>query len=333
MKKTFLKALCLICALTMTFSALVACQEETSSETTHDTDAGLHKVTFNSNGGSSIDSVDVYHDQAVAEPLPPTRENYIFHCWEHSGDRWIFEIKKITEDTTLDAVWIPAHEVFKLEPTEKPNEVLISGFLTQKELTVLTIPEVINGKTVVGFTDSAFENIHDSYTKKLIIPKTATRIGKRSFADISAVHIEFLGSVTTLGESAFEDCDHLENITLAEGITTIPFRCFFGATEIKIIDLPKGATTIQENAFSGCTSLSSVFLPSSLTTIEDAAFENVENLSSVIYEGSEEDFDKIDIASNNDELLDAKIYFYSEEEPKQKGNYWHYDKNDTPVLW
>ena len=331
MKKTFFKALCFLCALATCFSIFCACQQETN-EPSQTTNSGLHTVKFNSNGGTPISSIDVANDQKISEPEPPTRENHIFHCWERSGDRWFFDVSKVTSDITLDAVWIPAHNVFKTEPTDNPNEILISGFLTQKELNTLTIPKTINGKTVVGFTDNAFEKIHDSYAKKLVIPNTVKSIGKKAFADISSVHIEFLGAVNSLSEESFINCKHLEKIVLGEGLITVPFRCFYGVSELEEIDLPEGATTIEEDAFLGCISLGSILLPSTITTIEDGAFENTESLSAVIYKGSEEDFKNISIADNNDDFLNATIYYYSETEPATKGNFWHYE-NNIPTLW
>ena len=336
MKKTVFKAISFLCALATCFSVLCACQQETDDPAVETQASGLHTVTFNSNGGTPIASIDVPNDQKISEPEPPTRENHIFHCWENNGDRWFFEIKKVTSSISLDAVWIPAQDVFNIESTDNPNEILITGFRTQKELNTITVPEVINGKTVIGFTDGAFEEIHDSYAKKIIIPKTATKIGKNAFAKINTVHIEFLGAVNSLSESSFEKCEHLESITLGEGLTTIPYRCFFGDSALEVIDIPKGVTKIEENAFSGCSSLSSMFLPSSLTIIEDAAFEGAfEHARSkeIIYEGSKEDFENIDIAQNNEELLSATIYYYSEKKPSEEGNFWYYDKNNNPTLW
>ena len=340
MKKTLIKALSLMCALSMTLSALAACQQkgDDKSKTQNEAEAtGIHHVTFNSNGGSTIHPVDVYHDNYLEEPTQPTRENYIFSCWEHNGDKWGFHIKKITEDITLDAVWLPAHEIFKTEPTENKNEILISGFFieAQKEFELLVIPSVINGKTVVGFTDGAFESIYDSYAHKIVIPKTVTHVGQNAFADIDSVHIEFSGPLTSLSPFAFKDCEHLESITLGEGITVIPNECFYNARSIEVLDIPKGVTTIQENAFYGCSSLSSMFLPSSLTSIEDSAFKGAfqSAKNEILYEGTKEDFEKINIANNNEDLLAAKIYFYSETEPTSEGNYWHYDESNNFKPW
>ena len=35
----------------------------------------------------------------------------------------------------------------------------------------------------------------------------------------------------------------------------------------------------------------------------------------------------------NDHLLDATRYYYSEEEPAEEGNFWHYDENGEIAVW
>lgn len=332
MKKTFIKPLSLICAAVIALSALTACQSEDENQTT-DSASIFHTVTFNSNGGTEIGNVDVSNNQTLNEPAPPTREGHIFKHWESNHQRWDFHLNKVTSNITLEAIWIPAYDIFKLEATDNSNEAFISGFVTQQELGTVIVPEIINGKTIIGLTESAFENINDTHADKIVLPKTLKYISKKSLAEISTVHIELPGPVASLGESSFEGCEHLEAITLTEGITKIPYRCFYDASALKSIYIPKGVVVIEENAFTSCNSLSTVLLPSTLTSIEDSAFEHVDRLSTVLYEGSREEFDKIDIANKNDDLLSAKIYFYSETEPTDEGNFWHYAEDGTPVAW
>ncbi len=331
MKKTFLKSISLICAAIMTLSAMSACQSEDTT-TTPETTAGLYTVTFNSNGGTPVPSADVFENQTVSEPTPPTRNNYVFHYWQGQGRTWVFHLQKITEDVTLNAVWIPAHEIFKTSPAENQDETYISGFAAQKNLSDLTVPETINGKTVIGLAANAFDGIHEEHAHHLTLPKTLKYVEKNSFSNIKQVHIEFTAPIHKLGESSFENCLHLESIELAEGMTEIPYNCFAGASGLEEITIPEKVTTVRENAFLKCSSLSMVYLPSTLTLIEDSAFSATEKLSVVIYKGTKDDFEKITIENNNEELLAATIYFYSET-PVTEGNFWHYNENNVPEPW
>ncbi|MBE6533826.1 MAG: hypothetical protein E7678_02490 [Ruminococcaceae bacterium] len=333
MKKTFVKSICLICAFIMASLTLFSCNSK-KNDNTDDVASDIHIVKFNTNGGNDISSVEVSHGQKVSAPPSPTRENYIFLRWEHNARPWIFNTDTVEEDITISALWISADKLFKTAPTDNPDELIITGFSAQKDIYNLVIPEKINGKTVVGISDGAFESIHEQHAHHLTIPSTVRTIGESALQNIAMVHIKVLGTVNSIGVSSFEDCITLESIKLGEGLTTIPHRCFFGATALKAIDIPEGVTVIEEDAFSSCTSLQSVVLPSTLKTIEDSAFLDSSNITVVFFKGTEEQFDTIDISDNNDELISVeKIYFYSETEPTEKGDFWHYDKNNTPILW
>ena len=331
MKRIFFKIACLICAVIITLPTLFSC---TSKEDETEAPKDAITVTFNSNGGTPIEPIEIHSRQIISEPDAPTRENYIFLYWENSKNntQWIFSINEVKEDLTLSAIWIAAETLFKTEPAENPDEILISDFSVQKNINILSIPKTIHGKTVVGFTEKAFEGVHESYAKKIIIPDTVRLVGDEAFKDIKSVHLEFTSPLSELGVSSFENCAHLEAIQLTDGMKSIPYRCFFGAIELETADIPESVTVIEENAFSSCTSMQTVVLPSALTKIEDGAFLD-SALKVVFFKGTEEQFDKIDIADHNDELLDAKLYFYSESEPTSVGAFWHYDKSGTPILW
>lgn len=330
MKKLFFRALCLLSVTALLLTALASCKKD--SESKDETGSDLCTVTFNSNGGTYIHDVEVRNGQKASAPTPPTRDNYIFLYWQHNNTKWDFEFKPITEDITLDALWISANSLFNTVPTENPDEILISGFASQKSIKSLRIPEKINGKTVVGFTDGAMSAIHDAHAGHIIIPDTVKTVGKGSFMNIDLVHLEFEGAISALGESSFEACSHLEHLKLGDGLETIPYRCFFGASELSLIDIPEGVTLIDENAFSSCAALQAAVLPSTLETIADGAFFD-SALSVIFFKGTEAQFDALDIEANNNEIIKAKVYFYSETKPEENGVFWHYDASATPVLW
>lgn len=65
-------------------------------------------VTFNSNGGSAVDSQTVKIGGKAVYPITPTRENYTFSCWCSDSDLTaVFDFNKaITENITLYAKWV-----------------------------------------------------------------------------------------------------------------------------------------------------------------------------------------------------------------------------------
>lgn len=65
-----------------------------------------YTVTFDSNGGSQIASVDVPYNGKLEEPQDePLRTGYSFVEWQYNGDPFDFENHIITEPITLVATW------------------------------------------------------------------------------------------------------------------------------------------------------------------------------------------------------------------------------------
>jgi hypothetical protein len=79
--------------------------------------------------------------------------------------------------------------------------------------------------------------------------------------------------------------------------------------------------------------LKSITLGSGITSIGRYAFSG-SSLENVYYFGTVEDWNNISIEEGNEALTNAAIYYYSEGEPTEIGNYWHYDQDGvTPVIW
>ena len=63
-----------------------------------------YTITFDTDGGSSIDSIVVANNDTLEEPALPTKEGYTFLNWELDGEEYDFTTK-VTSDITLTAVW------------------------------------------------------------------------------------------------------------------------------------------------------------------------------------------------------------------------------------
>jgi uncharacterized repeat protein (TIGR02543 family) len=63
-----------------------------------------YAVTFNSNGGSAVETQYIASGEAAEEPTAPTRTNYTFEGWQLSGADYNFSTA-VTAAITLDAVW------------------------------------------------------------------------------------------------------------------------------------------------------------------------------------------------------------------------------------
>ncbi len=66
----------------------------------------FYTVTFNSNGGTAVRSQEVMADGYASEPKSPEKEHFDFLEWQKNGEKFDFEGTRITENITLDAVWV-----------------------------------------------------------------------------------------------------------------------------------------------------------------------------------------------------------------------------------
>ncbi len=133
---------------------------------------------------------------------------------------------------------------------------------------------------------------------------TVTAIDNNAFVEIGFTSVKVAGSVKSIGNSAFFQCENLKEVTLEEGITSlgesvfqncfsleqvslpstitqIPAHCFFN-TWIEKISIPKGVTTIGYGAFQDCKNLSEITIPGSVTTIEYSAFQSCIFLEQIV---------------------------------------------------
>ena len=89
----------------------------------------------------------------------------------------------------------------------------------------------------------------------------------------------------------------------------------------------------NETAFSGC-ELRGIITPNSVTSIGRGTFDNCSSLKTVFYKGTAEQWNRIEIIRTDICLIMATRYYYSESEPTNYGNFWHYDTDGvTPVIW
>ena len=108
--------------------------------------------------------------------------------------------------------------------------------------------------------------------------------------------------------------DSVTSVVVGEGVTGIGREAFYNCANMTGIALPEGVTSIRDQAFEGCTGLSEITIPASVTEIGYKAFYDCDSLTDVNYDGSEADWNSIDINTGNFYLTYANIHFAATDE-------------------
>lgn len=183
--------------------------------------------------------------------------------------------------------------------------------------------------TVIG--NDAFANCGS--LSSIAFPRSLTSIGEHAFysTEITSVDLSNTG-LKTIGEHAFE-MSSLESIKLlnTKYLTTIENGAFLMCTSLASVDLSGSKLThIWNGAFCYCEGLFSVVLPASLKIIEQGAFDHCDSLTEIHFEGTEEQWNNINISSDNDDLIEAEKYFT--EAPEVPGANITFSKEGTTVF-
>ncbi len=173
----------------------------------------------------------------------------------------------------------------------------------------------INTITITSYTGAGGAVTIPTNINNLLV--TGIGNGESSaFAYTGVTSVTIPGSVTTIGEYAFEHCNSLTNVTIPAGVTSIgdnvflfcinltaitvdADNSFYSSTNGVLFDksqttllqypeglggrytIPGGVTSIEEEAFLYCTKLTSITIPGGVTTIGEYAFEHCNSLTNV----------------------------------------------------
>ena len=205
-------------------------------------------------------------------------------------------------------------------------EIAERAFYNCTALKSVTIPE-----SVTGIGDYAFTYCEG--LTSIIIPNSVTSIGNEAFGYCNSLTSVTIGSgVQSIGVGAFAFCYGLTSVTIGSGVTSIGEGAFAGCINLASIVIPNSVTSIGEGAFVYCNRLTSVIIPESVTSIGDMAFADCNTLEAVYYRGTATQWQAV--IGSDSFLSTTTVYYYSETQPTEAGNYWHYGTDGvTPVKW
>lgn len=101
------------------------------------------------------------------------------------------------------------------------------------------------------------------------------------------------GSITEIGDYAFNNCIGLESILIPESVIGIGNSAFSGCSKLTKIIIPESVTRIGSNAFSGCSELTEIIIPSGIKEFGDYVFSNCKKLENITFNGTKEQWNAI----------------------------------------
>ena len=169
-----------------------------------------------------------------------------------------------------------------------PNSVTSidnQAFYGCSSLTSITIPDSVTSighwafhgcSGLINIAVNSGNEVYHSESNCIIETKS-----KELIAGCKTSIIPSDGSVTSIGESAFDDCTGLTSVTIPDSVTSIGDSAFKYCTGLTSVTIGNSVTSIGDDAFYGCTGLTSITIPDSVTSIGDYAFDDCKNLTSV----------------------------------------------------
>lgn len=87
--------------------------------------------------------------------------------------------------------------------------------------------------------------------------------------------------VVKIGNSAFQDCTNLTQVTIPNSVTQIGPKAFRGCTNLTHVKLPAGLKRLGNNAFEGCTALEELTFPQGMEDISLDSFKGCTHLKRI----------------------------------------------------
>lgn len=144
------------------------------------------------------------------------------------------------------------------------------------------IPAKVDGRPVVAIGARAFSC--NSELTTVVFPENSqlTTIGESAFENCKELRaFEFPAKTKEIGEHAFVFCRALARIVLPPSLRTIEWGAFSCCDSLESVVLPEGLESVGTHAFWSCDSLESVVLPTTLRSLGENAFEKCPSLWTV----------------------------------------------------
>lgn len=178
----------------------------------------------------------------------------------------------VFEKTTSNAITITRNKRSRMSALEVVGGSLQTPPDNQIWYTT-TDGNIITPTATDVFGAGIVSNTYENGQGVIVFDGTVTTIGDKAFQNGATLQTLLMpDTVTSLGSDAFQYCAALETISLSKNLRTIKSMALYRCSSLKELNLPETLTAIYDYAFCYCSTLKEVTIPQSVTYIGGGAF-------------------------------------------------------------
>lgn len=251
-----------------------------------------YKITFDTDGGSTMEPVTLKYEQAISVQ-DPTKTGFTFYHWDKE-----IPAKMPAEDLSIKAQWCIRSSFADLSTAlsvaTDPNEVY-NIVITDKNLDdylIDLIDLLYPLKYALDLSECTETTVIPegwlyrlSDIIKIILPPNITEIGQYAFYGCeNLISVKIFDGLKKINDSTFTDCTNLSEFNIPSTVESIGTQAFYYCEKLTKITIPSDVETIGVDAFYGCSSLSEVIIGKGVKNIGHNAFSCNSSLTSLTFE-------------------------------------------------
>ncbi len=167
------------------------------------------------------------------------------------------------------------YDYYDLEYTIIDNSS-VSIYGCSEDATDISVPAVINGRSVISIGNRAFLDNTVITSVDLSDAENLEVIGMFAFKGCSALNGNLVipSFVQRIDTAAFQECSSLSSAVINASITEIPSQMFYKCDSLSSVTIPETVTSIGSYAFADCPNLTYIEIPASVESIAYSAFQH-----------------------------------------------------------
>ncbi|MDD6268695.1 MAG: leucine-rich repeat protein [Oscillospiraceae bacterium] len=198
---------------------------------------------------------------------------------------------------------------YELYQSDDGNAYAAVTHCSSSESTV-TVPDSVVSE---GITYKVSKIDSYSFSKassaSVILPVSVEIIADKAFYECTALrNIQIPESIISIGNWSFGGCTSLESISVSGENISIGEWAFCDCTVLASVDL-QGVVSLGTDAFNGCSGLTTVSLSADIKSIAAEAFFGCYNLTDIWYNGTQSEWNAVEIGADNEYLEKANVHF------------------------